>query len=155
MVNIRKILVPVDFSKNTEAVVDHGLHMARLEGAGLIFLHLISLRLTDALHGMSNKGYKGEILEGLRRFMKDKEEELRLLLPTPLPESMEILIRKGEAAEELASIAKDLSVDLIIVGSRGEESTSATGIGSVAKHVLNDAPCPVLLVRPVVHDFIR
>ena len=156
MGHIAKILVLVDFSKPSERAVRYGITVGRGMEARLYFLHMINRRMIDALHDMSGKGYKGEFLKALRKLMEDREKDLREVVPADLVEGMEVefLIRKGEPADEVINVAKELSIDLIVVGSQGHTAGESETIGSVAQHVLQHAPCPVLLVRPLEHDFI-
>jgi nucleotide-binding universal stress UspA family protein len=44
-------------------------------------------------------------------------------------------------------LARDLSVDVVAVGSRGHGAIRRALLGSVSTHVLSNAPCPVIVVR--------
>jgi nucleotide-binding universal stress UspA family protein len=39
--------------------------------------------------------------------------------------------------------------DLVVVGSRGRSGIAAVILGSVSRHVVDHAPCPVVVVKPV------
>jgi nucleotide-binding universal stress UspA family protein len=56
-------------------------------------------------------------------------------------------IRFGEAAEEIAQFAAELSADLVVVGTHPRHGASRWLIGSVAEKVVRSAPCPVLVAR--------
>jgi nucleotide-binding universal stress UspA family protein len=56
------------------------------------------------------------------------------------------VIRDG-AASGLVAAARDLAADLVIVGTHGRGRLARIALGSVAQHVVTDAPCPVLVVR--------
>jgi len=53
----------------------------------------------------------------------------------------------GDAGPVLCQLAEELPADLIIVGSRGRGAIKRALLGSVSSHVLNNAPCPVMVVR--------
>ncbi len=57
----------------------------------------------------------------------------------------EVLV--GNAAEQIVSYAKQHAVDLIATGHRSRSRLTCLLVGSVAKHVIDFAPCPVLVVR--------
>ena len=156
MVDIRKILVLVDFSADAEKAVSYGLTIGRDRHARVYFLHMVNQRIIDAVQQLSSKGYKGDFLKAMRKLMQDRENDLQQFVPEDLRDEVEVefLIRKGEPAEEVVNMAKELSIDLIVVGSHGHTVQASAPIGSVAQHVLHHAPCPVLVVRPVEHDFI-
>ncbi len=56
-------------------------------------------------------------------------------------------VRAGEAATEIVGSAKDHASDLIVVGHRGHGRITQMLTGSVARRVVDSAPCPVLVVR--------
>jgi nucleotide-binding universal stress UspA family protein len=58
------------------------------------------------------------------------------------------LVRFGEPAEEIASLARCASVDIIAMATHGRTGLRHLLIGSVAEHVLHDLTIPVLLIRP-------
>lgn len=49
--------------------------------------------------------------------------------------------------EAIAEVARDLDVDLIVMGSLGRTGIQRLLLGSVAERVLRVAPCPVLTAR--------
>ena len=52
---------------------------------------------------------------------------------------------EGDAAEALVSEGQ--GADLVVVGSRGHSGIRAALLGSVSSHVIQHAPCPVVVVR--------
>ena len=55
--------------------------------------------------------------------------------------------RRSPTAEIIAA-ASDLHADLVCIGTHGRGGIARVLLGSVAEHVLRQAPCPVLTVRP-------
>ena len=157
MIKIERILVPVDFSESSQKALRYGCEIARVHGSKLDVLHVINQRIIDALHDMSAKGYKGEFVEVLKKVVKERREEMDRFVPASMREGVEVdfEIRKGKPAEEVILFAKDNRIDLVILGNVGRSALEAALVGSVARNVTNHAPCPVLLVRAVEHDFIQ
>lgn len=52
----------------------------------------------------------------------------------------------GEPAQKLIENCEDVDADLLVVGRRGAGLMRRVVVGSVANHVVNEAPCPVLIV---------
>jgi nucleotide-binding universal stress UspA family protein len=50
-------------------------------------------------------------------------------------------------ADTIIAYAKGTHVDTIIVGTHGRGPVSHLFMGSVAEHVVRNAPCPVIVVR--------
>ena len=62
---------------------------------------------------------------------------------------LEKLIRVGTPADEIVSIARELEVDYIVIGSRGGSLGQRVRrwlLGSTSRRVLEHAPCPVIIV---------
>jgi nucleotide-binding universal stress UspA family protein len=55
--------------------------------------------------------------------------------------------REGDPADEILAVARDAEADLIVVGSRGQTGLARLLLGSVARNVLYEARCSVLVVR--------
>lgn len=62
--------------------------------------------------------------------------------------AVELELVEGSAppAELIAKAARDRDADLIVVGTRGHGPLAGALVGSVAQHLLHDAPCPVFAV---------
>jgi nucleotide-binding universal stress UspA family protein len=56
-------------------------------------------------------------------------------------------VRAGEAAAEIVTSARERSIDMIVIGHRSHSRLAQVVVGSVARRVVDTAPCPVLVVR--------
>ena len=56
-------------------------------------------------------------------------------------------LRMGVVDLEIASLAKELGVGLIVMGCRGHRGIRRAIEGSISNAVIRHAPCPVLVVR--------
>jgi nucleotide-binding universal stress UspA family protein len=61
----------------------------------------------------------------------------------------EFLLWTGEASHAIAAAAEAEHADLLVVGSRGRDRAGRLLLGSVSDHLVRNANCPVLVVRPV------
>lgn len=61
--------------------------------------------------------------------------------------SCEIILEVGLAADTLLATASEWFADLVVVGSRGRGATASAVLGSVSAHLVDHAPCPVLVAR--------
>jgi nucleotide-binding universal stress UspA family protein len=68
----------------------------------------------------------------------------------------EILERQGRPEREIVNGAAEWGADLLIICARAQygdrPSLGPKSVGHVARFVLDHAPCPVLLVRPVARE---
>jgi nucleotide-binding universal stress UspA family protein len=66
-------------------------------------------------------------------------------------DNVQVIVRVGTTAEEIAKVAQDQRVNLVVLGSRGEswrQKMRRFFIGSTSRRVLQLSPCPVLIVVP-------
>jgi nucleotide-binding universal stress UspA family protein len=68
----------------------------------------------------------------------------------------ETLEREGRPELEIVNLAAEWRADLVLVCSRavypGREEVGPKSVGHVARFVLDHAPCPVLLLRPLARE---
>jgi len=57
------------------------------------------------------------------------------------------LVREGDIADEVLTIAQQMECDLIVVGYKGWSKTGRFALGSVADKIARHATRPVLIVR--------
>ena len=53
-----------------------------------------------------------------------------------------------QSAEKIVEIAKELGVDMIVMGTHAREGLDRLFFGSVANEVVKSAKCPVMTIRP-------
>ena len=136
MVGYERILVPVDFSDSTAAVLDAAAGFARAFGAKLDVLHVC------ALHG-----------EGAA----EAERELDRALPKDLADVIGSKRIARALSPDLGIIheARKRGADLVVMGTHGRSGLRHVLIGSVAERVVQLAGCPVLTVHRANHRFER
>lgn len=64
---------------------------------------------------------------------------------TPVAES-------GDIGPTLCAVARERSVDVVVAGSRGHGAIRRALLGSVSTHLVNHAPCPVVVLREHAGD---
>jgi len=137
----KKILVGVDGSEHAHKAAKYARGMARTQGAELTLIHC---------PGHIPMLIGGEAREELQR---DLEKEARKLvekyqdLCNGHTVCFNIIVRFGDAANELIRYAEENGVDLIVLGSRGLSDFEGMVLGSVSHHVLQRTDIPVLIIR--------
>ena len=58
------------------------------------------------------------------------------------------LVWTGDPGDMIVAAAEAEHVDMVLVGSHGRGAVGRLFLGSVSEHVVRNAPCPVLVVRP-------
>jgi nucleotide-binding universal stress UspA family protein len=139
MLPIHTILHPTDFSTRSRGAFQVACALARDYEARLILVHVKPPPLMG-----------GEV-HALITTPEEMDRELRAELDKLQPPENSIIIervlKQGDAATEILRTAKDISCDLIVIGSHGRTGLARLLMGSVAEAVARKAGCLVLTVK--------
>jgi nucleotide-binding universal stress UspA family protein len=148
--DLHAILVATDFSTCSCAAFQAAKKLGRPFDAKIILLHVINRKSVDRL-GEYLKEEPDTLLPDLRQ---RAEQQLADFLQSCDPEGLavESLVTVGLPFQEIAVIARELAVDLVVLGGcgRGGRGVSLEDVffGSTAEKVVRLLPCPVLCVPP-------
>jgi nucleotide-binding universal stress UspA family protein len=131
--DIRRVLVPVDFSAAAAAAVRMAVAIAT-PGKEIVLLHV-------AGPGGKESADRGAELIAQMRALLPAGVEARVRASVEIAHSAEVPKAILQAAERL-------DVELVCMGTRGLKGLARALVGSVAEAVLRDSPRPVLLVKP-------
>ena len=141
---LTKLLVPVDFSAGAKNALRYAGAFARQFGASLTLLHVVKpICEIDFGYGSIIRRCQNTVV------VRNAKARLRALgkkLASPRPRPRAI-VRTGTAANQIVESARQLEMDLIIMGTRGDWHPTGAPLASTAEKVVRCAPCPVLIVR--------
>lgn len=142
--DIKKILVPTDFSANSERALDYANAMASRFGAAIHLLHVCEV---PAMVTGSMDAYAIAYTDWSQRLGDEAERELTRLQSklSGVPVSTEVLF--GNPARCIVTAANTNAADLIVMGTHGHGPVMHLMMGNVAERVVRMAPCPVMTVR--------
>ncbi len=129
-VPLRRIIVGVDASAESQAALRWAIHLAVALQAGLTVVHGVGL--------LEEGGYRPHV--DVETMLADTEPR-----PRPPAVDVDVVTEDGPAADVIVRIADRQHADLIVVGSRGL-GASPRLLGSVSEAVLSRARIPVLIV---------
>jgi len=135
------ILLPVDGSDHSTRATIYAVKMARLMNARLLLLHCH--RPFPAKLG---EPYFQKAINTIMAKTDTLMAPFRSML-TEKGIAFEDLVMEGPAGEKICEIAEIEGCEMIIMGSRGRSELKGLLLGSVAHRVLQQAQCPVLIVR--------
>ncbi len=145
MSEVKRILVPIDFSSNTKKIADFACEKAEEMGATLMFLTVVED--TGFHHGFwVQDNILRDVRERLEKKARDFIEDYKQLCKF----CNETKVIVGDTVEEIIKIAKEGSYDMIVIGTHGYKGMEKILLGSVAERVIKRAPCPVLVYNPNV-----
>jgi nucleotide-binding universal stress UspA family protein len=149
--SVERILVPLDFSDASYKALDYSIALARQFDAKITLLHVVLVSYMAGEYGPIDLP---ELEAQLTTAARTKLDTVaREKVPAGLVEGT--LIRVGPAVYEIATTARDIKADLLIISTHGYTGLKRVLLGSVAENVVRQAPCPVLVVREKEHEFIH
>lgn len=143
-IDLRRILVAHDFSNDSELGVQYALTLAQEYQAELHMMHVLPPR---ARAGTGS----GELNVTSENVFHRTAQRLQQAIPSQarLWCSIKQIIREGQPYSEILDYAEDHGVDLICMGVSGSGFGMRALFGSNVDRVLRQAPCPVLIARPL------
>lgn len=138
----KKILVPVDFSENSQKILGSACDIAEKFGAKLSVVFVV--QSFDDYSGffvphMPVAQFEEEMVQGA-------EKKMETFLGGCAGVESKVLV--GDVGEEVVRYAKDAGIDMIIMGTHGYKGLEKVMFGSVAEKVVKTASCPVLTINP-------
>jgi len=136
--------VPVDFSDCSKKALQYAIPFATQFDAELTLLHVV--QPYPAVPEMAPVDVE-TIQDGRREL-----EALRKTIGDAVRSATSLCT--GEPHLEIARVASELGIDLIILSTHGHKGLARMFLGSTTEKVVRHAPCPVLIVRESERDFV-
>ena len=141
--NIQKILVPTDGSDYSVRASEYAIGIAKMLSAQIIVVYVIDTVVIDQISKTTERDSVEQELK------EDGQRYIHYVLGLSAKEGVKSssLLVKGSPYEQIVHLARELNIDLIVMGTYGRRGTERVLIGSVAERVIEYAPCPVLVVK--------
>ena len=134
----RTVVVPVDFSDDTEDAIQAGAD--RVEDRGGLHVVHVAFPLDVRTHGLLPEEASDQArMEAARRRLVE--------LAGRLAPGSQAVVLSGDAGLEVADYAGRVNADLIVVPSHGYHGLKRLLLGSTAERIIRHAPCSVLVLR--------
>ena len=170
MIALTRILVPTNLGEPSKAAVTYGVALARQFGAQLFVLHVLPEEDFDAVveaERVVETLLPGALPEALPPVAANPDavvrnaarEELQQLLNAEEEANThaEYVLRAigtGGPGDAIADAARELGIELIVIGKHRLGLVEHLIAGSVTEKVVRQAPCPVLIVKYPEHEFV-
>ncbi len=145
MDSFETIVVTTDFSETSKRAVPPALEIARRFGSRIVLLHVVEDRLPPFVDEFTAYPVE-EVLESrIRRAQEELERFGRSCEGAGV--EIERVVLHGTPHVEIAALAAERGVGLLVMATHGRGFISHAIFGSTTERVLRKAPCPVLTVR--------
>lgn len=144
MLEIKKILCPVDFSEFSATAYDYAHSLARHYKAKLLVQHV-----TEPVIPVPSQYVSQPVIDQVYAYqVAEAEEKIRELATRRSLDEVEheVVLERGGVADSILEFADSQKMDLIVMGTHGKRGLDRLVLGSVTERVLRKAHCPVLAV---------
>ncbi len=151
MDEIKKILVPIDFSDYSKNALRYSVNFAKRFSAKMYLVYVIEPMIYPADFSMGQIAVPTGDVDMSER----AKGELETLAKNEIQNSIEseIIIKSGKPFMEIIDTASEKDIDLIIIATHGHTGMEHLLFGSTAEKVVRKAPCPVLTIREPIKGF--
>jgi nucleotide-binding universal stress UspA family protein len=141
---INNLLVPIDFSTNANSALEEAVDLAKKYQATLHVVYVIPQVIfhPDWATDIEDAVDVDDITEEARQALAKTTEPYK---STGVSINEHVLA--GGPYIEILRLAKQLRVELIVIGAHGTSKRKPALMGSVAEKVVREAPCSVFTVR--------
>lgn len=141
---LKRVLVAYDFSDYSELALKYGLSIAQEHQAEVHLLHVLPSRsVNEPEIAWYPVGGESAYHTAARRLQRVVPSEVHLWC------DVKTAVSEGHAYREILHYAEKNEIDLISVGAHGAGFGMRALFGSNVDRVLRQAPCPVLVARPL------
>ncbi len=145
-VAVTRILVPVDFSPQSDMAVAYATTIGARFGARVDLLHVVEDPFAlGTWEGDTERPDRRALLEGLSASARHRLDAMAGAFARHGVTAV-VHVRPGRPSAAVQSLAEEYGTDLIVMGTHGRTGVAHLLMGSVAEQVVRSAPCPVLTV---------
>jgi len=140
---IKKVLIAMDYDQTSQKVAETGFSMANAMNAETILMHVISEQPVYYSAYTYMRELKVDILGDLKVSTQEFLNKTKKLLGD---DSIKTILKEGEISETILQTAKELNVDVIVMGTHSRKWLENIIMGSEAANVLKDTTIPLFIV---------
>ncbi len=146
---MKKILIPIDFSRHSEYALEVAATIAKKNSATLVVLHMMGLS-----EAVLTKDESQEMFEAIY-YMKLAEKRFNDFLDKDYLKGIvvETTVQNYKEFHEINNVAQDFEADLIVMGSHGASGLKEVFVGSNTEKVVRTSNIPVLVVKNAMDHF--
>jgi nucleotide-binding universal stress UspA family protein len=146
MLQINRILCPVDLSDSSRHAITHAVMMAKWYKARITALHVCNPVVVPSTDFVVAGTPSVALLTEAE--VEDVNAQILRWFGSVEPVQIDVVIDNGNVANRVLDRALSLPADLIVMGTHGAGGFEHLVLGSVAEKVLRKATCPVMTVPP-------
>lgn len=146
MLEIKRILFPIDFTENSSKILPYVLSVADKFNAAIYLMHVVQDFCQWGgfyVPHLPIASFHTEALKGAEKMLDTVCEEQMQGCP-----NFQRILLCGDPVTEILKVIEEQKIDLVIMGTHGRKGLDHVFFGSVAENVVKKSPAPVLTINP-------
>jgi len=149
IIKVNKVLIALDYDETSQKIAEQGFSMAKAMNAEVVLLHVIS----ETPIYYSSYIFASELRVNIEKDLKKSTLEFLDKIKKQLgDDSITTVVMEGHVAEDILKAAKQLDIDVIVIGSHSRRWLENIIIGSQAEDVLRKTTIPLFIVPTKKRD---
>ena len=142
------ILCPTDLKERSDAAVKKAVQIAHQFGSKITLLNVHEEFMDKGERKMLRVSVD-KMKEKYKRIAIESKEEMKTVIHKLHADDIEVdyLLHSGKPENVIVELAEQLGTDLIVIGTDGRDNVIDFVVGTITEHVINAAPCPVLVIH--------
>ena len=142
------ILCPTDLKERSDVAVIKAVQIAHQFGSKITLLNIHEDFMDKAEREMLRVSVD-KMKEKYKRIAIESKEEMKTVIHKLHADDIEVdyLLHSGKPEKVIVEIAEQLGTDLIVISTDGRDNVMDFVVGTITEHVINAAPCPVLVIH--------
>ena len=137
------ILVPIDFSKNSNNALNYAIEIAKNGNSKIVLLHAFHIIIGT----IENVGQTTRNIQDVMKKQTDKKlKDLCFEIIKSKKMNCEFISKVDLAVDAILETIDDIKADLVVMGTKGASGIKEVLIGSNTATVIEKAKCPVIAV---------
>jgi len=156
---MKRVLIALDYNPDAQKVAEAGYELSKALNAQAILLHVTSdITYYSSLNYSPIMGFEGfgsldaiqtTTVDDLKSVAQDYLDKVKQHLGD---EAIETVLKEGEFDESILQSAKEMQVDIIVLGTHSRKGLGKILMGSVAEKVLHHTTVPLFIIPVKLFD---
>jgi len=142
-IKMNKVLIALDYDPTAKKVAKSGYSIAAAMGAEIILLHVIEDLTVYSLSYLNMGPLQLDSVVELKEASQQFLDKTKLFLGDL---TIQTVVKEGNFADSIVQTAKELDVDIIVMGSLSKKWLENIVLGSVSQKVMLQSTIPMFIV---------
>lgn len=150
---MKKVLIALDYDPTAQKIAEDGFALAKAMSAQVVLLHVVAdpVYYSSAMYSpiMGFGGYmdteimQPDIVDHLKKTSNDFLEKSKKHLGD---DTIDIMVTEGDVADAIVAAAKNITANVIVMGSHSRKWLEQIVMGSVTENVLRQTSIPLFII---------